>query len=70
MTKDNHLTEKELAKRWGFTPKTIQKWRWKGLAPDHIKIHGRIRYTKQAVEDFENQNLQLTSKKSLEVSHA
>ena len=57
MTKDNHFTEKELARRWGFAPKTIQKWRWSGLGPDYIRIRGRIRYTKQAIENFENKNL-------------
>lgn len=57
MTKENHLTEKDLAKRWGFAPRTIQRWRWSKIGPAYIKICGRIRYTVKAIEDFESKNL-------------
>lgn len=69
MSKENHLTEKALAQRWGFSPRTVQKWRWSNSGPAYIKISGRIRYTKEAVEDFENKNLHLSSMKSREVSY-
>ena len=70
MSKENHLTEKELARKWGFAPRTIQKWRWSNSGPSYIKISGRIRYPKEAIEDFENKNLHLSSMKSREVAYA
>ncbi|MDA0782802.1 MAG: helix-turn-helix domain-containing protein [Proteobacteria bacterium] len=48
-----HITEKELAKRWGLSHRTLQRWRACGEKLSHIRIGGRIRYTLEAIEQFE-----------------
>jgi hypothetical protein len=61
MTKENYLTEKDLAKRWGFSVRTMQKRRWSNEGPSYIRIYGRIRYSLEAVENFEKKNSHLSS---------
>jgi hypothetical protein len=47
------LTEKEAAEYLGFSPRTLQGWRFKGTGPEHNKIGHRVRYTKQLLNDWE-----------------
>ncbi len=47
------LTEKELAKVTGFSPRTLQSWRCRGLGPPFLKIsQGCIRYQRAEVEKW------------------
>ena len=63
MTKNNHLTEKDLAQRWNLSVRTLQKRRWNNEGPSHIKIYGRIRYPLEAIEAFEEKHSNLIHKK-------
>jgi hypothetical protein len=63
MTKENHLTEKDLAKRWNLNVRTLQKKRWNNEGPPHIRIYGRIRYRLEAIETFEKEHSNLIHKK-------
>lgn len=48
------LTEKELAKRWNMTPRTLQMWRRKGIGPAFIRIGERsVFYRLEDVERYE-----------------
>lgn len=47
------LDEKELAKRWSISIKTLQRWRWKGEGPLFVKFVGRVRYALSDIEAFE-----------------
>jgi len=56
MTQEVYISEKSLAKKWGLSPKTLQRWRWLKSGPSYIKIGGRVRYTNDAIKEFENKN--------------
>jgi hypothetical protein len=71
MTKESYLSEQSLANRWGFTQRTLQRWRSQNKGPAYINMCGHIRYRKEDIEAFEKDNLSkkrhLESKK--EVCH-
>ncbi len=48
-----HLSQRELAERWNISPRTLERWRWLGRGPRHLKIGGRCVYPAQEVEAFE-----------------
>ena len=45
-----HLHQVELARRWRMSPRTLERWRWLGLGPQHIKIGGRMIYRLEDIE--------------------
>jgi len=53
---EQYLSEKHLAKRWGISFRTLQRWRWKGTGPPYVKIGGRIRYRLDNITKFEEEN--------------
>ena len=57
-----HLNQKQLAERWGVSPKTLERWRWLGQGPKFLKLGGRIAYRLEDIETYEAQQLrQVTS---------
>ena len=56
MTKEFY-TEKELADRWGLKVVTLQTWRQKGLPPNFTRFGTAVRYSKDAVEKLEHENV-------------
>ena len=52
---EKHITQAELARRWRLSPRTLERWRWKGNGPSYLKIGGRIVYRKEDVAEFEIQ---------------
>jgi len=52
-----HLNQKQLAERWGISPKTLERWRWLGQGPKFLKLGGRIAYRLEDIEAFEEQHL-------------
>lgn len=52
-----HLNQKQLAERWGISPKTLERWRWLGQGPKFLKLGGRIVYRLEDIEAFEEQQL-------------
>ncbi|WP_149539334.1 helix-turn-helix transcriptional regulator [Siccirubricoccus phaeus] len=48
-----HLNQTELARRWGVSPRTLERWRWIGQGPRFLKIGGRIAYRLEDIEAFE-----------------
>ncbi len=55
MTTEIYITEKDLAKKWSLSAKTLQRWRWLKSGPTYIKIGGRIRYTSENIKNFEEE---------------
>ena len=49
----SRLTEEELAGYWGVKRNTLQKWRCAGIGPVYIKLGAKVIYTKEAIEEFE-----------------
>ncbi|MBK8208642.1 MAG: helix-turn-helix domain-containing protein [Rhodospirillales bacterium] len=52
-----HLNQKQLAERWGISPKTLERWRWLGQGPKFLKLGGRIAYRLEDIEAYEQQQL-------------
>jgi excisionase family DNA binding protein len=46
------LTEAEVAELLGVRPKTLARWRWKGVGPLHRKIGREVRYARSDLEDY------------------
>lgn len=47
------LTERDLARHWRLSPRTLQRWRATGLGPPWYRIGDRILYRVDEVESFE-----------------
>ena len=61
---DRPLTEIELAKRWGISPRTLQLWRREGKGPPFITIgHHTIRYRMEDVLAYEQANIKNNQEK-------
>jgi excisionase family DNA binding protein len=52
----NFLSQSELAKRWGISPRTLERWRWAGEGLRFVKIGGLVRYRLEDVEAYEASN--------------
>ena len=52
-----HLGQRELACRWGISPRTLERWRWLHRGPSYIRVGGRVCYRLEDVESYEAQNL-------------
>jgi hypothetical protein len=48
-----HLNQIELARRWGVSERTLERWRWKRQGPPFMKIGGRVAYALVDIETFE-----------------
>ena len=55
------LTQKELARRWTISHRTLERWRWKGEGPAFMKIGGRIVYRLEDVLAHEQARLRHTA---------
>lgn len=47
------LRESELAARWRFSTRTLQRWRKTESGPPYVWIGGSIRYLLSDIEDYE-----------------
>jgi hypothetical protein len=52
-----HLNQIELSRRWGFSPRTLESWRWFGKGPAFIKVGGKVLYRVEDIEAFEASQL-------------
>jgi hypothetical protein len=52
-----HLNQTELSRRWGFSPRTLEGWRWHGKGPPFLKAGGKVLYRLEDVEAFEADQL-------------
>ena len=52
-----HIDQKELAKRWLISPRTLEQWRWQGRGPRVLKLGGRVIYRLADVDAYEADNL-------------
>ncbi|WP_412507300.1 helix-turn-helix transcriptional regulator [Roseovarius sp. SYSU LYC5161] len=50
---DQFLNQVHLARRWHVSPRTLERWRWKGDGPAYLKIGGRVVYRLADVETYE-----------------
>jgi transposase-like protein len=47
------LNQVQLARRWGISPRTLERWRCVKRGPDYIKIGGHVIYRLQDVHAYE-----------------
>lgn len=47
------LTQKELARRWAISHRTLERWRWTGEGPNYLKLGGRVIYRVEDIAAFE-----------------
>lgn len=57
MENQNFLNQSDLARRWKLSPRTLERWRWEGFGPPHLKIGGRILYRMSDVQAYEDGHL-------------
>jgi hypothetical protein len=51
------LNQKELARRWGISHRTLERWRSEGRGPAYLKLGGRVLYRLPDIEAFEHSQL-------------
>lgn len=51
--KEKFLNQPELARRWKLSQRTLERWRWLGEGPPYVKIGGRVLYSIEDIEAFE-----------------
>lgn len=56
-----HMHQVELARRWKLSPRTLERWRWLGQGPQHMKIGGRVVYRLEDIEAFEADSLRTST---------
>ncbi len=69
MTKENYYSEKCVAKKWGLSRKTLQRWRLTNEGPQYVKISNRIRYSESAIKKYEEEHFLDKKLKSQEVQN-
>ncbi|QQR68348.1 MAG: helix-turn-helix domain-containing protein [Alphaproteobacteria bacterium] len=47
------MTQSQLGERWHLSPRTLERWRWEGIGPVHLKIGGRVLYRLEDIEAYE-----------------
>lgn len=47
------LNQIELSRRWGISPRTLERWRWLGEGVPFLKIGGHVVYRLSDVEEYE-----------------
>ena len=58
---EKFLTEKDLAKRWNKSVRTLQRKRWLKEGPPYFK-DGRVRYRLSDIEAYEKKHMHLQPK--------
>jgi len=48
-----HINQVELSRRWRLSPRTLERWRYRGTGPRYLKVGGRVVYRLDDIEAFE-----------------
>ena len=54
---DHFLNQKQLARRWGLSPRTLERWRWLRQGPVYFKLGGKVAYRVTDIDEFERANI-------------
>ena len=54
---ETRLNQVELARRWGLSHRTLERWRWRGEGPAFMKLGGRVVYRLEDVLAYERDRL-------------
>ncbi len=53
-----HLYQEDLARRWGLSPRSLERWRWQRKGPPYLKIGRHIVYRVGDIEAYESEHMQ------------
>lgn len=70
MQRNQCLGQKDLAKRWNISHRTLERWRYTGQGPAFLKLGGRVLYRQADIEAFEQSQLSRTMAVSKAVERA
>ena len=56
-----HFNQVELSRRWRLSPRTLERWRYRGTGPRYLKVGGRVVYRLDDIEAFEAHRIHETS---------
>ena len=70
MLQKHCLNQKELARRWGISHRTLERWRYTSQGPTFLKLGGRVLYRLADIETFEQSQLQRALKSRSAVASA
>ena len=48
---------------WHLSPRTLERWRWEGIGPVHLKIGGRVLYRLEDIEAYERSQMRTETAK-------
>ncbi|MFH1157626.1 MAG: helix-turn-helix domain-containing protein [Pseudomonadota bacterium] len=51
------MNQIELSRRWGMSPRTLERWRWLGEGPAFVKLGGKVVYRLSDIEAYEQSQL-------------
>ena len=51
------ITQKQLAKRWHLSLRTLEQWLWLGKGPKFLKIGARVLYDENDIAAYEADRL-------------
>jgi predicted DNA-binding transcriptional regulator AlpA len=52
-----HLNQLQVARRWGISERTLERWRWLRQGPPFLKIGGHVAYRLSDIEAYEQRNV-------------
>ena len=54
---EQFLNQIALARRWGISPRTLERWRWLRQGPVYLKLGCRVVYRLGDIESFEREHI-------------
>lgn len=57
MSYPSRLCQKQLARRWNMSHRTLERWRRENDGPPFLRLGGKIRYRIEDVEQYEADRL-------------
>jgi len=63
-----HFNVYDLSKRWGLAPKTLDRWRQRGIGPRFLKIGGHVVYRREDIDAYEEAHLKSITEKDMGVA--
>ena len=55
---EQFLCQKQLARRWGISHRTLENWRYRGQGLPFLRLGGKIFYRVEEVEAYESRQTQ------------
>jgi hypothetical protein len=54
---EQFIDQKQLARRWAMSPRTLERWRWLRQGPVYFKLGGKVVYRLADIESFEREHV-------------